>query len=139
MVRAWKLLHTHCLPQSPLSPTLPSAQGLSFLKRLEAGETWMRTRPAPRRGPPRRALLANARRAERPVSSERGIFPSSFLCILHKSHQDAQARVCGLPCGSPGCQRIKYKVKLRFFPFHTRAIHSTGREAAACPRARGVR
>lgn len=62
-------------------------------------------------------------------------FSFPFLLIFHKSCQDAQESFCGLPCGSWGCQRIKYKIKLLFFPFHTRAIHSTERDAAASPRA----
>lgn len=58
-----------------------------------------------------------------------------FHLIFHKSYQDAQERFCGLPCWSWGCERIKYKPKLLFFPFHTRAIRSTEGEADTSPRA----
>lgn len=84
-------------------------------------------------------LLGNFHCTELLICFIRGFFPFSFLpLIFNKSCQDAQERLYGLPCWSRVCQRINYKTKLLFFPFHTRAIHCMEREADPFPEHHGV-
>lgn len=138
MVHASQLLQT-CSPSLSLLRFVPSPAHGIFV------ESWKQMRPSCaafaqdlltcNHHASRWACLATSNAQSDLFVSLGDISPFPFLLISHKSCQDAQESFCGLPCGSRGCQRIKYKIKLLFFPFHTRAIHSTERDAAASPRA----